>query len=457
MDSDDGAEAVAKPGNKDIRHDLATFAAYSTELVRQTDRRSLADLLCINTLTLLELDALCLVVDDGTGGACLFTGELLQTKALCLPLVAALPNEPFVYSAARNLSTAEMHDLYSRIPELNARFTLAAEQVVAVAGIEADDGVKGFMLARRTLPHTFDTYDLQLLTEIARQVAYALKRIQIAEAQNRTARETQLMLQLSAELAAVSDMAVAATIVADQVRTLMNVAVSCLLIVNRISNKVEFSVFNGVYNSTVDATGITLPADYHTYWQSMPIISTSDYATSEWVRSSAVLDTIVAGEGVAALMAAPMTLGQYSYGILIVAERRRKTWSDDEQTAFVRFSRYIGNQLDNVWLYDEQRRHYAELERKNAQLTAAEARQLQLEATLRTTRGVSHILSQPLTVILGYAELLRQGESLSEEEMGIFEASVLRARDIMQRFNTMQGYSITDYDGQDSLVSFEDD
>ncbi len=87
--------------------------------------------------------------------------------------------------------------------------------------------------------------------------------------------------------------------------------------------------------------------------------------------------------------------------------------------------------LENIQLYEDLRAQMAELKQTQEQLVQA----AKLAAIGELAAIVAHELNNPLTTILGYAELLKE-EELPEpikEELTIIESESLRARDIVRQ------------------------
>src|SRR5437667_2707612 len=84
-------------------------------------------------------------------------------------------------------------------------------------------------------------------------------------------------------------------------------------------------------------------------------------------------------------------------------------YSSNEENLLVAISRQLATTIEKVRLYEETCRAYEDLRRTQEQLLQSE----KMSAVGQLIAGVAHELNNPLTAILGYAQLL-EGEGLSE-------------------------------------------
>jgi PAS domain S-box-containing protein len=96
-------------------------------------------------------------------------------------------------------------------------------------------------------------------------------------------------------------------------------------------------------------------------------------------------------------------------GLLGVTSRSQRTFSQQEQDLLVGISRQLAMTVEKARLYEETCQAYDNLSRTQEQLLQSE----KMSAVGQLISGVAHELNNPLTAILGYAQLL-ENEPLNE-------------------------------------------
>ena len=96
-------------------------------------------------------------------------------------------------------------------------------------------------------------------------------------------------------------------------------------------------------------------------------------------------------------------------GIMGLTNRQPRTYTDNDENLLVAIGRQLATTIERVRLYDETSRAYDDLRRTQEQLLQSE----KMSAVGQLIAGVAHELNNPLTAILGYAQLL-QSEELAE-------------------------------------------
>ena len=92
-----------------------------------------------------------------------------------------------------------------------------------------------------------------------------------------------------------------------------------------------------------------------------------------------------------------------------ISSRQQKGYSSNDENLLVAIGRQLATTIEKVCLYEETCRAYEDLRKAQEQLLQSE----KMSAVGQLISGVAHELNNPLTAILGYAQLL-ESEGLSE-------------------------------------------
>ncbi len=96
-------------------------------------------------------------------------------------------------------------------------------------------------------------------------------------------------------------------------------------------------------------------------------------------------------------------------GIMGISSRESREYISNDENLLVAIGRQLSTTIEKVRLYEETCRAYEDLRRTQEQLLQSE----KMSAVGQLIAGVAHELNNPLTAILGYAQLL-ESEGLRE-------------------------------------------
>ncbi len=99
-------------------------------------------------------------------------------------------------------------------------------------------------------------------------------------------------------------------------------------------------------------------------------------------------------------------------GIMGIGSAEDRTYSSNDENLLVAISRQLATTIEKVRLYEESCRAYDDLRRTQEQLLQSE----KMSAVGQLISGVAHELNNPLTAILGYAQLL-ESEGLNDKAL----------------------------------------
>ena len=108
--------------------------------------------------------------------------------------------------------------------------------------------------------------------------------------------------------------------------------------------------------------------------------------------------------GVASWICVLLWVGEKPLGAIGISTRAAREYSPMDRNLMVAIGRQLATTIDKVRLYEETTRAYDDLQRTQEQLLQSE----KMSAVGQLISGVAHELNNPLTAIVGYAQLLEQ-------------------------------------------------
>lgn len=110
----------------------------------------------------------------------------------------------------------------------------------------------------------------------------------------------------------------------------------------------------------------------------------------------------VAEHQLKSFVAAVMYSQRKTLGILLISSRKKNQFTGTEHNLAIAIARQLGNSVEKVLLYEDTAHAYDDLRNAQEQLLQSE----RMSAVGQLISGVAHELNNPLTAILGYAQLL---------------------------------------------------
>jgi len=138
----------------------------------------------------------------------------------------------------------------------------------------------------------------------------------------------------------------------------------------------------------------------------------------------------VAADGIRAFVCVPVRARQTVVGTLSLGRQSAPGFTDDETALLQCVADQIGLALEHARLHTETRRQLEDLERAQSAVVRAE----RLSAVGELTRGVAHEINNPLAIILGQVDVLREdaAEEGSRRGLEAIEKAARRAAAVVR-------------------------
>ncbi|HYX52389.1 MAG TPA: ATP-binding protein [Candidatus Limnocylindrales bacterium] len=115
-----------------------------------------------------------------------------------------------------------------------------------------------------------------------------------------------------------------------------------------------------------------------------------------------LVQKIVEEEGLKAWMWVILWRKEKMLGVLATSSRQPRHFNESEESVVIAVGRQLATTIEKIRLYHETKKAYEDLRRTQEQLLQSE----KMSAVGQLISGVAHELNNPLTAILGYAQLL---------------------------------------------------
>lgn len=257
-------------------------------------------------------------------------------------------------------------DVRARLIE--ASFGLVAQQrdgtVLGVA-LTQDEELQGVLLIAGA-PAPEDVEE-ERLAGFARQVAVLLKNH--AQLQRAESNEGQLqaLFETASELSSNLDLETVLTAIVERVQVVANAPVSYIMLVDEEAGEIAMRVTLGIEHPEFTSLRLKLGGGLggRVAARRRPFY-TSAYLDDDRFEHDAGVDAVVRHEGVRSILGAPMSVSQRFVGVLFVADRTARVFSEAEVGLVTSLASHAASAIRNADLYDRARSALADLSRSNA-------------------------------------------------------------------------------------------
>jgi len=321
----------------------------------------------------------------------------------------------------------------------STRAAVEAEGYRAVLSVPllASDRPLGALAIYRDAPGPFTDEEVDLLEILAAQAAVAIRNAQLYTEAQRRQREAETVAVLTRAINRSLDLDTVLQAVAETARALCGSDVARIALREPDSGNLVFRYWVGPGPSSwVDARiqpgrGIGGRA----FAERRPV-RTENYMNDPDISKDYA--PLASEDEIVAVLALPIRSQEDVEGVLYVANRSPRRFSDRDEAILLQLADYAGTAIRNARLYDELREAHERLEQSQAQLVQTE----RLRALGEMAAGVAHDFNNLLAVILGRAELLKRRTTDPEVVRGL-EAVRRAAQDGADTVRRIQEFTRT--------------
>jgi signal transduction histidine kinase/ActR/RegA family two-component response regulator len=130
------------------------------------------------------------------------------------------------------------------------------------------------------------------------------------------------------------------------------------------------------------------------------------FSENDLMKAPEVIRELIKSEHLQGVMCVLLWAAEEPVGVLAVGSFRREAFDENDRALLLALGRQLATTLERVQLFHSTRHAYDHLQLTQEQLLQSE----KLRAMGQLVSGVAHELNNPLTAIVGYAELLQQDE-----------------------------------------------
>ncbi|MEE2993682.1 MAG: GAF domain-containing protein, partial [Gemmatimonadota bacterium] len=161
------------------------------------------------------------------------------------------------------------------------------------------------------------------------------------------------------------------------------------------------------------------------YWVDNPL----DQKKSEQIRS---------------VISAPLKFADKTLGCMHIESTRIAAFEESDRLMLETLTGHLAVTLDNARLYQALQQAYADLQTAQENILQAERKKTALDTALQTGLTLSHEINNPLTAIIGFAELLNREHPENSEYQIILEAGQ-RIAEVVRRLRQLKSVELKSY------------
>jgi len=293
--------------------------------------------------------------------------------------------------------------------------TTAAMQTAATVPLRSKGQIVGALLVGRRSLRGFRQQDVDVLGVVGAQLGLAVENVRLNERASRQIREQDVLFDVNRAIAATLDL-----------DTLLNLIVR--------SAQATIVATDAVVMHLLDEKSGALLPRAASFIANIPPKTTgkSDMRKGRGIAGEAIATgkiinvpdvtrdarfTKGTGRVFRALMVAPLMIGDQCIGTLSIDSQVPSAFSVDDEKLLSLLASQAAVAIQNAQLFSESQRLSGDLQKSLKELQQAQTLLIQsekLSALGELIAGVAHELNNPLTAIMGYAQLLQGTEGASE-------------------------------------------
>ncbi|MGQ9682343.1 MAG: GAF domain-containing protein [Anaerolineae bacterium] len=278
----------------------------------------------------------------------------------------------------------------------------------------------------------FDALDIAFLDTLATQAAVAISNACLFAQSQQSAAQLRTLLDTTREINATLDLRQLLEVIARQARVLIDVDTCIIFLLNPSAKTLTPVVAQGPHTEEVLGLTLRLGEGISGHVAASGIGEIVNHSEAD-PRALIVPGTVAEPE---ALLSAPLIHKGQTIGVMTLSRYGDRGFQPADLELLTSFAGQAAIAVENARLYTESCQHARELERAHARLERAQNQLLQAEklsAIGHLAAGMAHELNNPLTAIIGFAQLLEDSnlESAAQDDVRRILGAAARAQKIV--------------------------